>query len=193
MNLTVKVNCLCLYWLHLLSHVVKWIISPWTITLTPMSCPYPDAVAFIKAWTRFLISLFLLSSMKGNMLCLSRDDFSHFVRVTRTVFITHQPNLKLKLKAGCLECVTGCGGVRFFRTSQNVCVIGLWKGPKNHKFQFLERNKSKQEFKAQECDTHTIWKLVFRSLTGPSLSVPSPFSSEMISENASGDASQRKF
>ena len=66
--------------------------------------------------------------------------FSHFVGVTPpTVFITHKSNL-YHLKAGCLECVMGGSVFSYppkFRRNRSL------KTAQNHKFQFLERQKSK--------------------------------------------------
>ena len=101
--------------------------------------------------------------------------FSHFVRVTSpTVFITHKPNL-YHLKAGCLECVMGGP---FFRTPQNFGEIGLWKRPK--------------------ITNSNFWSVTSQRVLGPGMRYPHHmkaryFSSEMTSENASGDASLWKF
>ena len=68
--------------------------------------------------------------------------FSHFVRVTpSTVFITHKQNL-YHLKAGCLVCVMGWRGP-FFGAPPKFWRDRSLKTVQNHKFQFLERHKSK--------------------------------------------------
>ena len=71
---------------------------------------------------------------------LSGTLFSHFLRLTPTVFITHKPNL-YHLKAGCLECVMEGGSV--FSYPQKFRQIRFLKTAQNHEFQFLERHKSK--------------------------------------------------
>ena len=51
-----------------------------------------------------------------------------------------------------------------------------------------------EEFWAQECDTHAIWKSWFHSLTGPTQFVDtSTIFVRNDLKNASGDASQGKF
>ena len=84
------------------------------------------------------------------------------------------------------------GGSPFFRTPQNFGEIGLWKWPKITNSNFWSvTSQSSGSRNATPIPYESLASVVLHDLL--SLSVRPIFSSEMTSENVSGDACQEKF